>query len=53
MDYVLEDTNFFEFTDLVGVTSHIFFSEYEVNTDRSVYPEPFNDVVTERGLTLN
>jgi hypothetical protein len=24
-----------------------------VNTDRSVWPEPFSDVTTERGLTLN
>jgi hypothetical protein len=53
LDYVLEDTNYFEFTDILGVSAHIFFSEYEVNTDNSVYPEPYSDMVTERGLTLN
>jgi predicted adenine nucleotide alpha hydrolase (AANH) superfamily ATPase len=28
LDYSLEDTIYFEFTDMLGVRSHIFFSEY-------------------------
>ena len=38
---------------MIGVSSHIFFSEYEVNTDNSIYPEPHSDLTTEKGLTLN
>jgi hypothetical protein len=53
LEYVLEDTNYFEFTNMVGVSSQIFLTEYEVNTDNSIYPEPFKDVTTEKGLTLS
>ena len=38
LDYVLEDTSYYEFTDMVGVNSHIFFSEYEVTPTQASFP---------------
>ena len=37
---------------MVGVNSHMFFTEYEINTDSSLLPDPITDIVSEKGLTL-
>jgi hypothetical protein len=39
----LDDTNHFTFTHKTGVTADLFFSEYTIETENSILPEPYSD----------
>lgn len=44
LDYYLEDRNYFTFTTQYGVSSNIFFRNYELTTDTSFFPWSENKV---------
>jgi len=38
IDYYLEDANYFTFNTLNGVSANMYFSEYSITTDHSIFP---------------
>ena len=50
LNYFLEDSNYFTFSTETGVTSNIFFDQYDIETDNSLLPT--TDFSHDRGLML-
>jgi hypothetical protein len=44
LNYYLEDSNYFSFNTITGVNANLFFSEYNIETDHSIFPWPSTTV---------
>lgn len=40
LKYYLEDSNYFSFNTITGVNANLFFSEFNIETDHSIFPWP-------------
>ena len=47
LKYYVEDSNYFTFSASTGVTANIYFSEYTITTDHSIFP--WKDTTEDKG----
>lgn len=47
LNYYLEDSNYFTFNTITGVNANLYFSEYKITTDHSIFP--WEDIEQDQG----